>query len=127
MYLYSVQQQEILANYLKTSILISVFLVIFPLQYHANELLPLKDEQVVAKVLSCLSKCIKDFDNASVIDKEIERFPKSLTHFFPGGFFLAYYSFKNCIFQKKNLCSCVQLSVSQQHRTNFLDHALIKY
>ncbi|CAK9134563.1 unnamed protein product [Ilex paraguariensis] len=54
--------------------------------YHANELLPLKDEQVVAKVLSRLSKCIKDFDNASVIDKEIERFPKSLTHFFPGSY-----------------------------------------
>ncbi|CAK9147103.1 unnamed protein product [Ilex paraguariensis] len=55
-------------------------------KYHANELLPLKDEQVVAKVLSRLSKCIKDFDNASVIDKEIERFPKSLTHFFPGSY-----------------------------------------
>lgn len=53
-------------------------------QFLANELLPLKDEDVVAKAISCLSKCIKDFEDATVIDKEIARFPKSLTHFFPG-------------------------------------------
>ncbi|KAA8535968.1 hypothetical protein F0562_028446 [Nyssa sinensis] len=54
--------------------------------YHANELLPLNDEQIVAKVMSRLSKCIEDFKNATVIDKEIGRFPKSLTHFFPGSY-----------------------------------------
>ncbi|KAK3006544.1 hypothetical protein RJ639_017699 [Escallonia herrerae] len=54
--------------------------------YHANELLPLKDEQIVVKVMSCLSKCIKDFESALVISKEIGRFPRSLTHFFPGSY-----------------------------------------
>ncbi|KAL2476944.1 15-cis-phytoene desaturase [Forsythia ovata] len=54
--------------------------------YHANDLLPLKDEKIVEKTMSWLSKCIKDFENATVIDKEIGRFPKSLTHFFPGSY-----------------------------------------
>ncbi|GMP37466.1 hypothetical protein CsSME_00009130 [Camellia sinensis var. sinensis] len=54
--------------------------------FHATELLPLKDEDVVAKAMSYLSKCIKDFENVAVIDKEIGRFPKSLTHFFPGSY-----------------------------------------
>ncbi|KAK4859054.1 hypothetical protein QYF36_026095 [Acer negundo] len=44
--------------------------------YHANELLPLKDEHVHAKVMSCLSKCIEEFDTATVTDKQIRRFPK---------------------------------------------------
>ncbi|EOX97594.1 Phytoene desaturase 3 [Theobroma cacao] len=52
--------------------------------YHANELLPLKDELVVEKVMSYLSKCIKDLEGATVVDEEIQRFPKRLTHFFPG-------------------------------------------
>ncbi|XP_037495826.1 uncharacterized protein LOC105638513 isoform X3 [Jatropha curcas] len=55
-------------------------------KYHANELLPLKDELVVSKVMSYLSKCIKDFENANVTDTEIARFPKSLAHFFPGSY-----------------------------------------
>lgn len=54
------------------------------LQYHANELLPLKDEDVLTKVTPYLSKCIKDFDSATLTDKEIRRSSKSLTHFFPG-------------------------------------------
>ncbi|XP_020536724.1 uncharacterized protein LOC105638513 isoform X2 [Jatropha curcas] len=58
----------------------------FDNSYHANELLPLKDELVVSKVMSYLSKCIKDFENANVTDTEIARFPKSLAHFFPGSY-----------------------------------------
>ncbi|KAF7810761.1 NAD(P)-binding domain containing protein [Senna tora] len=54
--------------------------------YRANELLPLKDEQIITKVTSCLSKYIKDFEVASVVDKEIGRYPNSLTHFFPGSY-----------------------------------------
>ncbi|RVW38507.1 Zeta-carotene desaturase [Vitis vinifera] len=54
--------------------------------YHANELLLLKDELIAAKVMHQLSKCIKDLENASVVGQEIERFPKSLTHFFPGSY-----------------------------------------
>ncbi|KAJ6708048.1 hypothetical protein OIU85_028337 [Salix viminalis] len=53
--------------------------------YHANELLPLKDEHIAAKVMSYLSKCVKDFEAARVTNVEITRFPKSLTHFFPAG------------------------------------------
>lgn len=56
------------------------------LQYHANELLPLKDELIVAKVMHQLSKYIDGLENASVVDQEIGRFPKALTHFFPGSF-----------------------------------------
>lgn len=58
----------------------------FLVQYHANEFLPLKDEQIVGKVMSFLSKCITDFENTRVIEQEIGRFPKSLTHFYPGNF-----------------------------------------
>ncbi|XP_074275699.1 uncharacterized protein LOC141599557 [Silene latifolia] len=54
--------------------------------YHANTFLPLNDEQISAKVISYLSKCLSDLEGARVIDKEITRFPKSLTHFFPGSY-----------------------------------------
>lgn len=54
--------------------------------YHANELLPMTDERIIAKVMSYLSKCIDNFQTATVIDQEIERFPSSLTHFFPGSY-----------------------------------------
>ncbi|KGN61949.1 uncharacterized protein LOC101207523 [Cucumis sativus] len=54
--------------------------------YHAIELLPLNDEAIVEKVKSYLSTCIKDFENAIVVKKEIGRFPESLTHFFPGSY-----------------------------------------
>ncbi|KAL6963679.1 hypothetical protein U1Q18_034685 [Sarracenia purpurea var. burkii] len=54
--------------------------------FHANQLLPMKDDDIAAKAVSCLSKCIKDFEDAIITDKEIGRFPKSLTHFFPGSY-----------------------------------------
>ncbi|KAJ6365369.1 hypothetical protein OIU76_030190 [Salix suchowensis] len=54
--------------------------------YHANELLPLKDEHIAPKVMSYLSKCVKDLEAARVTNVEITRFPKSLTHFFPGSY-----------------------------------------
>ncbi|KAA3462813.1 Phytoene desaturase 3 [Gossypium australe] len=54
--------------------------------YHANELLPLNDELVTEKVISYLSKYINDLESACVVDKEIGRFPKRLTHFFPGSY-----------------------------------------
>ncbi|GAV77241.1 NAD_binding_8 domain-containing protein [Cephalotus follicularis] len=54
--------------------------------YHANELLPLKDEQIVVKVVAYLSKYIKDLDSATVMDTKIGRFPNSFTHFFPGSY-----------------------------------------
>lgn len=54
--------------------------------YYANEFLPLSDELVVEKVRSYLSRCVEDFKDARVIDKEIRRYPQSLTHFFPGSY-----------------------------------------
>lgn len=54
--------------------------------YNANVLMPLKDEDIVMKVMACLSNCIKDFENVSVVDKDIGRFPKLLTHYFPGSY-----------------------------------------
>lgn len=54
--------------------------------YHATVLLPLNDEQIAAKVKSYLSKYIKEVGDAQLIDKEIARFPNSLTHFFPGSY-----------------------------------------
>uniref|UniRef100_A0A2P2MG77 Uncharacterized protein LOC8283661 isoform X1 n=1 Tax=Rhizophora mucronata TaxID=61149 RepID=A0A2P2MG77_RHIMU len=57
--------------------------------YYASELLRLGDDEVVKKVMTCLSQCIKDFETASVMDKQIERFPKSMTHFFPGSWLKA--------------------------------------
>ncbi|KAL2937029.1 Phytoene dehydrogenase [Bienertia sinuspersici] len=54
--------------------------------YYASSLLPLTDEQITAKAMSYLSKCIKGLADAQIIDKEITRFPKSLTHFFPGSY-----------------------------------------
>ncbi|EXB24028.1 Phytoene dehydrogenase [Morus notabilis] len=54
--------------------------------YYANELLPQKDEYIVAKAMSYLSKCVKNLVNVAVTENEIKRFPKSLTHFFPGSY-----------------------------------------
>ncbi|XP_051132488.1 uncharacterized protein LOC127252375 [Andrographis paniculata] len=52
--------------------------------YNVNDLLPLKDEILVEKVMSWLSKCAKNIGGASVVDREIGRFPKYLPRFAPG-------------------------------------------
>ncbi|KAL3580828.1 hypothetical protein D5086_018663 [Populus alba] len=44
----------------------------------------LKGEYIATKVMSYLSKCVKDFETAQVTKMEIAGFPKSLTRFFPG-------------------------------------------
>lgn len=54
--------------------------------YHANQFLPLTDDQVVEKVKRYLTTCIADFGNAQVIDHAVVRFPKAVTHFFPGSY-----------------------------------------
>ncbi|KAK8629789.1 hypothetical protein V6N13_078617 [Hibiscus sabdariffa] len=54
--------------------------------YHANHLLPLKDDLVIERVMPYLSKCINGLEKANVVDKEIRRFPKGLSHFFPGSY-----------------------------------------
>nr|DAD41715.1 TPA_asm: hypothetical protein HUJ06_016037 [Nelumbo nucifera] len=41
--------------------------------YHANQLLPLKDDQIASKVMSFLSLCVKDIEDATVVEKEVGR------------------------------------------------------
>ncbi|KAK6916744.1 Amine oxidase [Dillenia turbinata] len=52
--------------------------------YYANELLLLSDELIIAKVMTYLSKVHQDFENVAVTNKVVGRYPKSLSHFFPG-------------------------------------------
>ncbi|KAI6701017.1 hypothetical protein NL676_015341 [Syzygium grande] len=54
--------------------------------YYANELLVLEDEHLVGKTMSYLADVVKDFGNSTVVDREISRNSKSLTHFFPGSY-----------------------------------------
>ncbi|XP_010918125.2 uncharacterized protein [Elaeis guineensis] len=54
--------------------------------YNATRVLLLSDEQIVAKVVSYLSICIKEFQEAIVLQHTVVRFPKSATHFFPGSY-----------------------------------------
>ncbi|KAH7690045.1 Phytoene desaturase (zeta-carotene-forming) protein [Dioscorea alata] len=53
---------------------------------YARQLLPLKDDQIVQKVVSCLSICIKGLNEATVLQHIVDRFPNSATHFFPGSY-----------------------------------------
>jgi uncharacterized protein with NAD-binding domain and iron-sulfur cluster len=54
--------------------------------YHANQLLPLSDEQVIAKVHRDLATCVPEFRSAEVIDSSVVRLPKAVTHFSPGSY-----------------------------------------
>jgi uncharacterized protein with NAD-binding domain and iron-sulfur cluster len=54
--------------------------------YHANQLLSLSDEQIVAKVHQDLTTCIPGFRDAKVIDKSIVRVRQGVTHFAPGSY-----------------------------------------
>ena len=54
--------------------------------YHANQLLPQTDEQIVSKVHRDLGICIPDFRYAKVIDRSIIRVRQGVTHFAPGSY-----------------------------------------
>ncbi len=54
--------------------------------YHANQLLPMSDEQIIAKVQRDLATCIPDFGRAKVIDSSVIRVKEGVTHFFPGSY-----------------------------------------
>lgn len=54
--------------------------------YHANQLLPLSDEQIVEKVQRDLATCIPAFGEAKVIDSGVIRVPQGVTHFAPGSY-----------------------------------------
>ncbi|MEM8832209.1 MAG: FAD-dependent oxidoreductase [Cyanobacteria bacterium P01_G01_bin.19] len=54
--------------------------------YHANQLLPMSDEQIVEKVHRDLTTCIPAFGKAEVTDSSVIRVKEGVTHFFPGSY-----------------------------------------
>jgi len=54
--------------------------------YHANQLLPMTDEQIINKVHLDLATCIPTFKEAKVIDSSVIRVKEGVTHFFPGSY-----------------------------------------
>lgn len=54
--------------------------------YHANQLLPMEDEQIIAKVQRDLAVCVPEFAQAQVIDSSVIRLPRAVTHFAPGSY-----------------------------------------
>jgi uncharacterized protein with NAD-binding domain and iron-sulfur cluster len=54
--------------------------------YHANQLLPLSDEQIVEKVQGDLATCVPAFREIKVIDSSVIRVPQGVTHFAPGSY-----------------------------------------
>jgi uncharacterized protein with NAD-binding domain and iron-sulfur cluster len=54
--------------------------------YHANQLLPMSDEQLIAKVHADLTTCLPAFQSAQVIDASVVRVPQGVTHFAPGSY-----------------------------------------
>lgn len=54
--------------------------------YHANELLPLSDAEIVERVHSHISACEPGFKGARVVDSAVLRLPRAVTHFSPGSY-----------------------------------------
>ncbi|HIK43257.1 MAG TPA: FAD-dependent oxidoreductase [Leptolyngbyaceae cyanobacterium M65_K2018_010] len=52
--------------------------------YHANQLLPLDDDQVLRQVHQDLAGCIPAFGAAKILDASVVRIPQGVTHFAPG-------------------------------------------
>ena len=54
--------------------------------YHANQLLPMSDQEIIRKVHRDLTTCIAEFGNAEIIDSSVIRIPQGVTHFAPGSY-----------------------------------------
>lgn len=54
--------------------------------YHANQLLPMSDEEIVSLVQDYLSTCIPEFRAARICDRSVIRLSKAVTHFSPGSY-----------------------------------------
>lgn len=54
--------------------------------YHANQLLAMTDEEIVAKVRKDIATCIPEFREANVIDSSVIRVRQGVTHFAPGSY-----------------------------------------
>ncbi|MBF1988485.1 hydroxysqualene dehydroxylase [Fischerella thermalis] len=54
--------------------------------YHANQFIPLEDQDIVSIVQRYLATCIPEFQQAKVIDHSVIRLPQAVTHFAPGSY-----------------------------------------
>jgi uncharacterized protein with NAD-binding domain and iron-sulfur cluster len=54
--------------------------------YHANQLIPMDNADIVAKVQQDLATCVPAFGSAQVIDSSVVRLPRAVTHFAPGSY-----------------------------------------
>jgi uncharacterized protein with NAD-binding domain and iron-sulfur cluster len=54
--------------------------------YHANQFIPLRDEEIVPLVQRDLATCIPAFKEAKVIDSSVIRLARAVTHFAPGSY-----------------------------------------
>jgi uncharacterized protein with NAD-binding domain and iron-sulfur cluster len=54
--------------------------------YHANQFLPLGNEQIVAIVQKYLATCIPAIAEAKIVDSSVIRLPRAVTHFAPGSY-----------------------------------------
>lgn len=55
-------------------------------QYNMSELIGTTDEMIVDKAIKNMSKCVKDLKKAVVMEGDVQRFPQSLPHLFPGSY-----------------------------------------
>ncbi|PSM50832.1 amine oxidase [Chroococcidiopsis sp. CCALA 051] len=54
--------------------------------YHANQLLPMSDEEIVSLVQDYLTTCVPEFQAAKICDRSIIRLSRAVTHFAPGSY-----------------------------------------
>ena len=54
--------------------------------YHANQFLPLDNQEIVAIVQKYLISCLPEFETAKVVDSSVIRLPCAVTHFAPGSY-----------------------------------------
>jgi uncharacterized protein with NAD-binding domain and iron-sulfur cluster len=54
--------------------------------YHANQFLPLDDNEILKIVQRYLTTCLPEFGTAKIIDHSVVRLRQAVTHFFPGSY-----------------------------------------
>ena len=54
--------------------------------YHANQFIPLSNEEIISIVHNYLITCVPEFATAKVIDSSVIRLPQAVTHFSPGSY-----------------------------------------
>ncbi|NHC37708.1 hydroxysqualene dehydroxylase [Scytonema millei] len=54
--------------------------------YHANQLLPMSDEEIVQMVQDYLATCVPEFQAAKIRDRSVIRLSRAVTHFAPGSY-----------------------------------------